>query len=59
MWNNRRDIKIDELNTLKSFIRKAEFRIDIYCDDFKGYMWQFTDMLIIGGKQFDGNILYD
>ena len=28
-------------------------------DDFKGYMWQFTDRLIIGDKQFDGNILYD
>lgn len=28
-------------------------------DDLKGYMWQYTDSLIIGGKQFDGNILYD
>ena len=28
-------------------------------DDFKGYMWQYTDKLRIGGKQFDGNILYD
>lgn len=28
-------------------------------DDFKGYMWQFTDKLIINGKSFDGNILYD
>ncbi len=27
-------------------------------DFFKGFMWQFTDNLIIGGKQFDGNILY-
>ena len=27
-------------------------------DDFKGYMWQYTDKLIISGKQFDGNILY-
>lgn len=27
-------------------------------DDFKGYMWQFTDDLRIGGKKFDGNILY-
>lgn len=27
-------------------------------DDFKGYMWQFTDQLIIGGKAFDGNIKY-
>ena len=27
-------------------------------DDFKGYMWQFTDKLFIGGKKFDGNILY-
>ena len=28
-------------------------------DDFKGYMWQYTDKLIIAGKIFDGNILYD
>lgn len=28
-------------------------------DDFKGYMWQYTDSLFIGGKQFDGNIIYD
>ena len=28
-------------------------------DDFKGFMWQFTNKLFIGGKQFDGNILYD
>lgn len=28
-------------------------------DDFKGYMWQFTDKLYIGGRRFDGNILYD
>ena len=28
-------------------------------DDFKGFMWQFTDKLKIGGKQFDANILYD
>lgn len=28
-------------------------------DDFKGYMWQFTDALCIDGKIFDGNILYD
>lgn len=28
-------------------------------DDFRGYMWQYTDSLIIGGKKFDGNILYD
>ena len=27
-------------------------------DDFKGYMWQYTDNLIIGGKKFDGNIVY-
>lgn len=27
-------------------------------DDLKGYMWQYTDNLIIGGKQFDGNIMY-
>lgn len=28
-------------------------------DFLKGYMWQFTDSLNIGGKLFDGNILYD
>jgi GH25 family lysozyme M1 (1,4-beta-N-acetylmuramidase) len=27
-------------------------------DDIKGYMWQYTDNLVIGGKAFDGNILY-
>lgn len=27
-------------------------------DDFKGYMWQYTSKLNIGGKIFDGNILY-
>lgn len=27
-------------------------------DDLQGYMWQFTDSLNIGGKTFDGNILY-
>lgn len=27
-------------------------------DDFKGYMWQFTDSFWIGDKHFDGNILY-
>lgn len=28
-------------------------------DDFKGYMWQYTDSLIIEGSTFDGDILYD
>ncbi|WP_196606483.1 GH25 family lysozyme [Pectinatus frisingensis] len=28
-------------------------------DDFKGYMWQHTDNVIIAGKSFDGDILYD
>ena len=28
-------------------------------DSFKGFMWQFTDKLNIGGKLFDGNILYN
>jgi lysozyme len=28
-------------------------------DDFKGYMWQFTDCLNINGQNFDGNILYE
>jgi GH25 family lysozyme M1 (1,4-beta-N-acetylmuramidase) len=27
-------------------------------DDIKGYMWQFTDSLIIDGKAFDGDLLY-
>jgi lysozyme len=27
-------------------------------DDIKGYMWQYTDKLIIGGNEFDGNIKY-
>lgn len=27
-------------------------------DDIKGYMWQYTDSLNIGGQIFDGNILY-
>ena len=30
-----------------------------HSDFFQGYMWQYTDRLIIGGQQFDGNILYD
>lgn len=28
-------------------------------DGIGGYCWQFTDSLIIGGKQFDGNVMYD
>ena len=28
-------------------------------DNFKGYMWQYTDALSIGGQTFNGNILYD
>lgn len=27
-------------------------------DDIKGYLWQYTDSLNIGGKAFDGDILY-
>ena len=27
-------------------------------DSIKGYMWQHTDKLIIGDKEFDGNVLY-
>lgn len=27
-------------------------------DDIKGYMWQYTDRLNIGGRLFDGNIKY-
>lgn len=28
-------------------------------DDIKGYMWQYTDKLEIGGRLFDGNIKYE
>lgn len=28
-------------------------------DNFKGYMWQYTDALQIGGQTFNGNVLYD
>lgn len=28
------------------------------CDDFKGYMWQYTDKLHLIGKNFDGDVLY-
>ena len=28
-------------------------------DNFKGRMWQYTDALNIGGKNFNGNILYE
>lgn len=28
-------------------------------DDLKGYMWQYTDKLEIGGQYFDGNIKYE
>ena len=27
-------------------------------DDFKGYMWQYTDRLNINGKTFDGDVIY-
>jgi GH25 family lysozyme M1 (1,4-beta-N-acetylmuramidase) len=27
-------------------------------DDIKGYMWQYSDQVVIDGKGFDGNILY-
>lgn len=27
-------------------------------DDIRGYMWQYTDSLIIDGRTFDGNICY-
>lgn len=37
----------------------ADYGNQVGVDDFKGYMWQFNDKLIINGKQFDGNILYD
>ena len=29
------------------------------CDDIRGYMWQYTDSLVIAGKYFDGNIKYE
>lgn len=28
-------------------------------DDIKGYLWQYTDCLEIGGQKFDGNIKYE
>lgn len=28
-------------------------------DSLRGYMWQYTDRLQVGGKFFDGNILYE
>jgi lysozyme len=34
----------------------AQYNIE---DDFKGYMWQYTDALEINGKTFDGNVLYE
>ena len=42
-----------------------EFNIPVWSaqynsiDNFKGYMWQFTDKLRIDGQYWDGNILYD
>ena len=27
-------------------------------DDFRGFAWQYTDSLEIGGRKFDGNMLY-
>ena len=30
-----------------------------HTDFFKGFMWQYTDRLNIGGKFYDGNILYE
>ena len=29
------------------------------CGVYQGYMWQYTDARYIGGKKFDGNVLYD
>lgn len=28
-------------------------------DSIRAYIWQFTDRLLIDGREFDGNILYD
>ncbi len=30
-----------------------------HTDFFKGFMWQYTDRLNIGGKLYDGNLLYE
>lgn len=30
-----------------------------HTDFLKGFMWQYTENLVIGGKRFDGNILYE
>lgn len=42
--------------TLKCPIWSAQWNIK---DDFKGYMWQFSDSWEIGGKTFDVNFLYN
>jgi len=42
--------------SLKCPIWNAQY---YHTDFFKGYMWQYTDALNIGGKYFDGDVLYD
>ncbi|MBR4903519.1 MAG: hypothetical protein IKZ53_02530 [Selenomonadaceae bacterium] len=42
--------------TLGCRIWSAQYNTE---DNFKGYMWQYTDALQIGGQTFNGNILYD
>jgi hypothetical protein len=50
---------LDELidwQTLGCRVWSAQYNAE---DNFKGYMWQYTDALEIGGQTFNGNVLYD
>lgn len=42
--------------SLNCSVWNAQYYIE---DDFKGYMWQYTDALNINGQNFDGDILYE
>lgn len=50
---------------LETWIDWKSLKCPVWCaqwgnqDFLRGYMWQYTDRLQIGGKYFDGNILYD
>ena len=53
------------LSWLEDFIDRQSLGCEFWSaqwnseDNFKGYMWQYTDALTIGGQTFNGNILYD